>query len=1673
MKKSLLILAGLMAFAATNTALAQPRDKAFEKGRKEKKELKAEKKADSFAKGNSNAAKAGGDDYVSITPEGPLQFTLKGCGATQTRPLVIKNNSDERVKGTFRFTDNAGNYLYSDIELGKPVFGDKKNYTKNKQLYNYFEINGFAYAYNYYDECLVKTDLATGNQTVKYCDNGYYSCLSYDGKTFWASDYDGNIYALDADLNPTGKKIEVDYETHVVWNGTELLAIERRNSPARVKAFDTNGNLKADYGTIELYQKSIVYNAATGLFWATIDDDETIVSFSLQNGKMEIKEKFITPDYVLAGFDADNNPYIVMDDDDYCLYKTKQFSHSPKGIEMSQIFYDIEPYGQTTINITATTELGTRTVYIRNYDETFSTLQIDVDAKPEYSLSAESMQFATVAGFGAEIQTLWLKNTGCAPVGIPDGPTIDGDAFEILDFVFPNESFSGLLNIGDSIGVKVGCGSANAGTFNGTLTWNVTDGEAIELPLSATVAAANSFTIPESATATIDCGAGTATIAANIANNSNVTMFVANTQQHVVFDIHIVRYGSEVFWKLRDSENNIIKSVETETYNSDNTVYTEEIDLPAGEYTIELYDDNYDGWDGGGYMNVIVDGKTVLEGIRPEEYSYTTTFKVQHNTLALLAEGESISQLTMPLNSLNIGGTTEIPICVEGVIEPIGSISVTTPFGEPELTVDETIDFGYQVIDPGNPNLYGTQTLTIANTGCGPLFISSIAIGDDDDFMFWDEDTEGFVRSLSYIVIEPNSTFEKTIYFAPSATEECTGTLTITTDGPDAATTTVQLKGTGIGLPVAEYAYSYDSEKRLGFKPDTIDCSQSSTTLKGRIANSGTGPLVVTEPIRIEYQAGNKNYEYFVIYDNNGDYWNDYSYNDNDYCYYFYPGEIGSIRAYGYGSNGKIIISNGKKTLHTINIADIATSEMFEIAATETDTIAPGDTLELEMTVMPNGIGEKSFYYYLTTNDPDNKNIEMNGKVRVVNAPKLVFPEVIDFGEISVGTEAWQYVTYEDEGCGNSNFENFWVTNTENPLTNDWDEVGFVPTAAGTFTNTLKVATYYYTVGSEQVKDTFEITLKGTAVESPTAVFSTANIPATVDYDKKVASATTTVTNTGTSTALKLWKDNDTIVVEPGASVDIYLETSVKGKSAAAEYGIPLSYYTNDAAHQKITFYITFPINEIFEYDFNKDSVEFATVHTGITSYSSITLRNRGTLNVNNGDEIWFKEESNSKFNYYEVTNSAAYIDDSITYYFKFRSDEAGTFRDTLYIKHGTRKTDSIPFVATAKNTSVIAVSTPNSRYAVANDTIAINVTFDGTVVVVEDDELELMPQMKMNTGGFAVLDSTALLDSRDDLYTLTFLYAVQKNDNVALFDYAEDSVYMNKHVMAVDDSELCDSIALPAVGTMPKEFPVTIDNKAPQLASADLSQDGMSLDVTIKFSEPVIGFDEKCVKLTGATLNSLKTKDNQTFTASITLQNCVDIEIGIKADLKDAAGNTKKVSESKSIPAIHNYTTSVVAPTCTEAGYTLATCSLCKHEEKSDEVAATGHKPGEPTIEVKVPATETAEGKCDTVIVCTVCGAELSRKEGTIPATGNGGNNGGNGSAIADGEAATSIYAIDLTVVVEVAEADGAEISVVDMNGRVVAKAQANSTRTEIALPIAGVYVVSVGQTTEKVVLQ
>ena len=89
------------------------------------------------------------------------------------------------------------------------------------------------------------------------------------------------------------------------------------------------------------------------------------------------------------------------------------------------------------------------------------------------------------------------------------------------------------------------------------------------------------------------------------------------------------------------------------------------------------------------------------------------------------------------------------------------------------------------------------------------------------------------------------------------------------------------------------------------------------------------------------------------------------------------------------------------------------------------------------------------------------------------------------------------------------------------------------------------------------------------------------------------------------------------------------------------------------------------------------------------------------------------------------------------------------------------------------------------------------------------------------------------------------------------------------------------------------------------------------------------------------------------------------------------------------SIPALgHAYDTVVIAATCTEGGYKELTCSRCNHVEQIDAVPATGHTDSV-TYEHIVAATCTVAGSQDSVVYCSVCKEELSRKTVEIEATG------------------------------------------------------------------------------------
>ena len=67
----------------------------------------------------------------------------------------------------------------------------------------------------------------------------------------------------------------------------------------------------------------------------------------------------------------------------------------------------------------------------------------------------------------------------------------------------------------------------------------------------------------------------------------------------------------------------------------------------------------------------------------------------------------------------------------------------------------------------------------------------------------------------------------------------------------------------------------------------------------------------------------------------------------------------------------------------------------------------------------------------------------------------------------------------------------------------------------------------------------------------------------------------------------------------------------------------------------------------------------------------------------------------------------------------------------------------------------------------------------------------------------------------------------------------------------------------------------------------------------------------------------------------------------------------------------VHDYISKVVAPTCTENGYTLKLCTVCGNTYKTEYTFATGHKP---VADKAVPATFVSAGKTAGTH-CSVCG--------------------------------------------------------------------------------------------------
>lgn len=113
-------------------------------------------------------------------------------------------------------------------------------------------------------------------------------------------------------------------------------------------------------------------------------------------------------------------------------------------------------------------------------------------------------------------------------------------------------------------------------------------------------------------------------------------------------------------------------------------------------------------------------------------------------------------------------------------------------------------------------------------------------------------------------------------------------------------------------------------------------------------------------------------------------------------------------------------------------------------------------------------------------------------------------------------------------------------------------------------------------------------------------------------------------------------------------------------------------------------------------------------------------------------------------------------------------------------------------------------------------------------------------------------------------------------------------------------------------------------------------------------------------------------------FTVELTTSSDEDDFLLIDVTSFDALSTNGSVSFAVSG---HAYTDTVVAPTCTEAGYTLHTCSICGDTYSSDPVSATGHS----YVAAVTAPTCTEAGY--TTYTCSVCGDTYTADQ--VPAAG------------------------------------------------------------------------------------
>jgi len=189
-----------------------------------------------------------------------------------------------------------------------------------------------------------------------------------------------------------------------------------------------------------------------------------------------------------------------------------------------------------------------------------------------------------------------------------------------------------------------------------------------------------------------------------------------------------------------------------------------------------------------------------------------------------------------------------------------GPLTITDP--QPDIQISDSVtpsndlavDFG-NVVDDGQGESRGVQTVRITNNGQATLNVSSVIVTGDSQFSIADsvssiENTKPLIGLPDVIAPNGDESWIITVQFDPENTSPASGTLTIVSDDPDEATVNITLQGTGTPIPDIAVVDPTAPDNDLsvnygGILNDGVGGTTASQTIS--LKNSGSGDLTISQ----------------------------------------------------------------------------------------------------------------------------------------------------------------------------------------------------------------------------------------------------------------------------------------------------------------------------------------------------------------------------------------------------------------------------------------------------------------------------------------------------------------------------------------------------------------------------------------------------------------------------------------------------------------------------------------------------------------------------------------------------------------------------------------------------------------------------------------------------------